>query len=211
MLPRQLLGALCPMRRARARNCDRWRAFAVHGRGPRGHDDLVRSRLFFHIIWTTRGRQPLLNSPAARFLDRYLRAVARQERSQVIALGMVRTHVHVLIETHPTTSLPRLVQRFKGGSSVLLNREGHIGGGRTIRWAKGYAIHTVGPRGLSTARAYVLDQGSRHPGERIAETTEAARPVALVRQSAPSGRLSGLLEAPLPTPDTPLPTLDTRS
>jgi REP element-mobilizing transposase RayT len=157
----------------------------------------MRSRLFFHLIWTTRGRRPLLNASAAGFLERYLRAVARQERSHVIALGMVTTHVHVLIETHPTTSIPRLVQRFKGGSSTLINREGHTGQNRTIRWDKGYAIHTVGPQSLSAARAYVLNQGSRHPAERIGELAAATSLVALARQAGPSGRLSGVLETGL--------------
>jgi len=154
----------------------------------------MRSRLFYHIIWTTRGRQPALGDGAARFLDRYLRAVARQERSRVIALGIVATHVHVLVETHPTTPLPRLVQRFKGGSSVLINREGHAGNGRVVRWAKGYTIHTVGPRGLEPARAYVLGQESRHPAERIVGEIVGRVPVALARQTVPSGRLSGVLE-----------------
>ncbi len=85
----------------------------------------------------------------------------------MIALGVVTTHVHVLVETHQTTSLPRLVQPFKGGSSVLINREGHVGGAQTVRWAKGYAIHSVGTRGLRAARAYVLGQAERHPDERI--------------------------------------------
>ena len=93
----------------------------------------MRSRLFYHLVWTTRGRQSMLDAPSARFLDRYLRAVARQERVRVLAVGAVTTHVHVLFEAHPTTSLPRLIQRFKGGSSVLINRERHIGGGRVLR------------------------------------------------------------------------------
>jgi REP element-mobilizing transposase RayT len=82
----------------------------------------VRSRLFYHIIWTTRGRQTRADAPAARFLQRFIPSVARRERSRVLAIGIVATHVHVLVETHQTTSLPRLVQRFKGGSSVLINR-----------------------------------------------------------------------------------------
>jgi REP-associated tyrosine transposase len=127
----------------------------------------MRSRLFYHLVWTTRDRSPLLDQAAGRFLERYLRAVARQEHARILALGLVRTHVHVLFEARTTTALPRLVQRFKGGSSALINREGHTDGPRPIRWAKGYAIHTVGTRGLRAARAYVENQGEHHPSERI--------------------------------------------
>jgi REP element-mobilizing transposase RayT len=86
---------------------------------------------------------------------------------------MVRTHVHVLFEARTTTSLPRLVQRFKGGSSALINREGHTEGPTPIRWAKGYAIHTVGTRGLRAARAYVERQDEHHPAERIEASVPA--------------------------------------
>jgi len=127
----------------------------------------MRSRLFYHIVWTTRGRQPVLDRPAAEFLARYLRAVARQERSRILSLGIVSTHVHVLVTAETMTVLPRLVQRFKGGSSVLINREGHTSRNVPVRWEKGYAIHTVGWRGLAAARAYIESQATRHPHERI--------------------------------------------
>jgi REP element-mobilizing transposase RayT len=35
----------------------------------------------------------------------------------VLSLGIVRTHVHLLVRLHPTTSIPRPVQRLKGGSA----------------------------------------------------------------------------------------------
>jgi REP element-mobilizing transposase RayT len=127
----------------------------------------MRSRLLYHIVWTTRNRHPLLDRPAAEFLNRYLRAVARQERSHVLAVGIVSTHVHVLLAAETVTVLPRLVQRFKGGSSVLINREGHTNRNVPVRWEKGYSIHTVGWRGLEAARAYVEAQATHHPDERI--------------------------------------------
>lgn len=128
----------------------------------------MRSRLLYHIVWTTRDRAPVLDRATATFLERYLRAIARQERARVVALGIVRTHVHILLVGEPVTDIPRLLQRFKGGSSVLINREGHREHGREIRWERGYAIHTVGWKGFRAARDYVERQGERHPEERIA-------------------------------------------
>ncbi|MEX0691100.1 MAG: IS200/IS605 family transposase [Gemmatimonadales bacterium] len=127
----------------------------------------MHSRIIYHIVWTTRDRRPVLDRVSSAFLYRYLRAVATQERSRIVALGIVQTHVHVLITAETVTDLPRLVQRFKGGSSVLINREGHTASGGEVRWAKGYAIHTVGWRGLDVACAYVESQAERHPDERI--------------------------------------------
>ena len=98
------------------------------------------------------------------------------------ALGMVQTHVHLLLQLHPTTSIPRLMQRLKGGSSVLANREGHAGQ-RPLRWSRGYNIVSISPRALDAVRAYVLDQARHHPGEAIVGWSAAES-----SQSAPFGR-----------------------
>ena len=45
----------------------------------------MRDRLFVHIVWTTRGREPAIDAAVARFLTRFLPAVARQERAGVCA------------------------------------------------------------------------------------------------------------------------------
>ena len=127
----------------------------------------MRDRVYVHVVWTTRERQPLVDLAVARFLGRYLSAVANQERVGVHALGLVQTHVHLLLQLHPTTNISRLLQRLKGGSSVLSNREGHSAVSRPLRWAKGYNIESVSPRGLSAARAYVLGQSRQHPKEAI--------------------------------------------
>ena len=76
-------------------------------------------RLYCHIVWTTREREPLIDSGLARFLTRYLRTIARQERAHILEIGMVATHVHLLMRIDQGTSLPRLLQRLKGGSFYL--------------------------------------------------------------------------------------------
>ena len=126
----------------------------------------MRDRLYVHIVWTTRGREPTIDAAVARFLSRFLSVVARQERAGLHAMGMVRTHVHLLLQLHPTTNISRLLQRLKGGSSVLANREGHAAA-RPLRWARGYNIESVSPRALEAARAYVLQQPAHHPREAI--------------------------------------------
>ena len=125
----------------------------------------MRHRLYAHLIWTTRDRAPLIDARVARFLDRFLRVVARQERAIVLELGLVRSHLHLLIRYHPLTNLPRLLQRLKGASANVASREHHAS--VPLRWARGYTIESVSRRALSDARGYVRDQAKRHPGDRI--------------------------------------------
>ena len=74
----------------------------------------------------------------------FLESVLVQERAQLLAIGMVQTHVHTLIRAHPSTMLPRVLQR-----------------------AKGYSAQSVSWRALDPVREYVLNQERRHPHEAI--------------------------------------------
>jgi len=128
---------------------------------------VVRHRIFCHIVWRTRGNAEVIDAGLARFLCRFLRAVARRERARVLEIGLVADHVHMLVRLHPLTGVSRLMQRCKGGSSYLAGRERTAAPGGTLRWAKGYSIESVSPRALSSARAYIRQQPSRHPDRAI--------------------------------------------
>src|SRR5205809_7855841 len=111
-------------------------------------------RLYYHIVWATRERAHLIDAGLAQFLCRFLRGVARQERAHILEIGMVSTHVHLLVRAHPTTDLSRLLQRLKGGSSAVAHKEHRA----PLRWAKGYAIDTVSRRALPVVREYLRGQ-----------------------------------------------------
>src|SRR5437660_668164 len=44
-------------------------------------------RIYCHIVWTTRDRQPLIDAGLARFLCGFLRAVATQENARILEIG----------------------------------------------------------------------------------------------------------------------------
>ena len=123
-------------------------------------------RLYFHIVWTTRLREATIDARVASFLENYVESILVQERAQLLAIGMVQTHVHMLIRAHPSTMLPRLLQRAKGGSAMAATRLA-LGGADGLRWAKGYSAQTVSWRALGAVREYVLNQERRHPHEAI--------------------------------------------
>ena len=109
-------------------------------------------RLYYHLVWTTLERQALIDPSVAAFLCRFLRTVATQERVRILEIGLVRTHAHLLIAAPLRVDWSRLVQRLKGASALLANRDGVASPAAPLRWAKGYSIHTVSPSGLDAAR-----------------------------------------------------------
>ena len=124
------------------------------------------SRLYLHIVWTTWRREPRITAPLADFLCRFIPAVSAQEGATVLQIGMVSTHLHLLVEIKATTSIPRLLQRLKGGSSVIAAREGVIATA-ALKWAKGYSVHSVGKRQIGPVREYIKEQAKKHPDEAI--------------------------------------------
>ena len=125
-------------------------------------------RLYFHIVWTTRDREPLISAEVATFLCSFLRAIAVQERVRILEIGMVTTHVHILARTNPMTDLSRLLQRLKGSSAAVANKERHAPQNAPLRWAKGYSLHTIGSRQVIAVRDYLRKQSAHHPQHAIA-------------------------------------------
>ena len=124
-------------------------------------------RLYYHLVWTTRLREPLLDATAAKFLCRYVRKVASHHRVRILLVGAVRTHVHILLTASPQTAFSSFIGEAKGGSSTTWNKDYSITAGWSLRWAPGYGLSTVGRRQLAAVREYLRAQASHHPGEEI--------------------------------------------
>lgn len=123
-------------------------------------------RLYYHVVWGTNDREPLITKEVAEFLCRFVRSIAIQERSRVLEVGIVSDHVHILMTLHPMTNWPRFIQRLKGGSSMLINREG-LSSEKPLKWAKGYSVQTVSPCNVEKVRSYLKKQPEHHPGRVI--------------------------------------------
>ena len=126
----------------------------------------MHHQLLVHIVWTTRDREAAIDHGRAAYLSEHLPIIARQERARILELGLVTTHLHMLVRLHPTTEIPRMLQRMKGGTAHGMN-ENSTAGQRPLRWAKGYSVVSVSPRAAPQVAAYIRDQHTRHPREAI--------------------------------------------
>lgn len=96
----------------------------------------------------------------------------------MLAVGIVRDHVHMLIELPATFNVPRLVQGLKGASARIANRD-RITGHESLRWAQDYDLRSVGPRQLGAVAGYVRTQANHYAGRQRTGSASAAdaRPV----------------------------------
>ena len=108
----------------------------------------------------------MIDALIARYLSDALPAIALSERSRTIEIGIVATHVHMLVRGHPATNLPRLMQMLKGSTSHAVSR-GRIGVAAALRWDRGYHITSVSERAIDRVAEYVATQSQHHPTEAI--------------------------------------------
>lgn len=116
--------------------------------------------LLLLISWRTSPAVRLLDQASARDVAQLLPIIGRQDRVWVLETAIVPTHAHTVLRIRHNTDLARVVQRLKGVSSRLLNRDARLP--RRIGWAKGYDARSVGRRNLPEVRAYFDRQAERH-------------------------------------------------
>ena len=110
----------------------------------------------------------MIDAPTRKFLVEFFRRTASRERTQVVELAILSTHVHVIVQTPPRFDLGRLAQLMKGGSSYAVSRlPGNVTG---LRWTREYSATTVSPRALARAVEYLKSQAGRHPEESVGAT-----------------------------------------
>ncbi|MSR07008.1 MAG: IS200/IS605 family transposase [Gemmatimonadetes bacterium] len=116
------------------------------------------------ITWTTRERAPLITARVADYLREALPKLARRYGAEVLEMGIVNDHVHVLARLPARFDVPRLAQGLKGATARVANRDGTAKKGESLYWASGYDLRAVGVHSLKAAKAYLMTQRARHPG-----------------------------------------------
>ncbi len=79
---------------------------------------------------------------------------------EILALGGVEDHVHILVRLPGTVAVASLVKQLKGASSHLMNHAVENPAG--FRWRSGYGAFSVSRRVLPQVRDYILRQEEHH-------------------------------------------------
>jgi putative transposase len=131
-------------------------------------------RLFYHVIWTTRDRLPLLTPEIERDVYRLLTAARQELGSRVYCVNGVADHVHVVATIPPKIAVADWVKRLKGSSSRAIGR---LAAGQDLYWQPGYGAVSFGQRNLSTVIGYVERQKEHHRNKRLIAFLESAADV----------------------------------
>ncbi|HEX7408429.1 MAG TPA: IS200/IS605 family transposase [Candidatus Binatia bacterium] len=130
-------------------------------------------KLYYHLVWATFERLPLITPEREAILRTTLYVKAKELRLVLHGLGNVADHIHVVASIPPVLSVAACVKRLKGASSRAVSLQASAG--QVFRWQEGYGALSFGERSLETVAAYVHNQ-PRHHRERstlaLYETTD---------------------------------------
>ena len=109
-------------------------------------------RLFYHLIWATKDRAPLLDEAAVAAVEQSIRDTCEEPKVRLIAIGFMPDHVHLVASIPPRLAIADFVGRLKGASSYAANgipREARFS------WQAEYGILSFGEKALPTVIDYV--------------------------------------------------------
>jgi REP element-mobilizing transposase RayT len=117
-------------------------------------------RTYYHLVWATKERAPLIRPNIETSLYNYLLKKAAEHGVRVYALNGWTDHLHMVASIPPRISIADVVKGLKGASSHYVNQDIMLPD--HFAWQRGYGVFTLGESQRATAEAYVARQKEHH-------------------------------------------------
>jgi putative transposase len=118
------------------------------------------SRCYYHVVWATRNRQPIISAPVEKVILEAVRDQCLSKGFELLAINGTDDHVHVALTIPPSYSVADAVARLKGVSSRRVNAA--FPDAIRFEWQKGYGVHTFGERAMPQLLNYIANQKKHH-------------------------------------------------
>jgi len=117
-------------------------------------------QLFYHLIWATKRREPLMTPAVAPEIYGFLRSKAIGLGATVFAVNGVADHVHMVVAIPPRLAVATFIGQVKGVASAKVNKAGLIG--TPFYWQEEYGVFSFDAKRLPNFIAYVERQQQHH-------------------------------------------------
>jgi putative transposase len=128
------------------------------------------TQVFVHAIWATWDRVPLLSGELKAAVYACIQAECTALSAEVLAIGGVEDHVHLLVRMPTTLSVASLVKQVKGVSSHLVTHKLVYEDG--FRWQGAYSAFSVSTSDVPRIRDYILRQEQHHQDQTLQDDLE---------------------------------------
>jgi len=118
------------------------------------------TRLYVHLIFSTKNREPLLDETIRPRAHAYLATAIRDLGSPWVVVGGIADHVHVLFDMGKMVAPVKFVEHVKRESSKFVKTLGTQY--KRFYWQRGYGMFSVSPKDRDEAEHYVRKQEEHH-------------------------------------------------
>ena len=113
----------------------------------------------YHVVFCPKYRRPVLVDGVDDRLKKLIKETCNQLNVEIIEMGIMPDHVHLLLEVDPQYGIHKAVKRIKGYSSRVLRQEfSWLKSRIPTLWTNSYFVSTVGGAPLSVIKQYIEDQ-----------------------------------------------------
>jgi REP element-mobilizing transposase RayT len=117
-------------------------------------------RTYYHLIWSTKNREPLITPQIEPRVYAYIVNKAAELEVFVFEINGCPDHIHLVATIPPKHSVAEVVKHLKGASSYDINQQHMMES--PFAWQRGYGVLTLGSRQRAEAEAYVRAQKQHH-------------------------------------------------
>lgn len=117
-------------------------------------------QLFYHLVWSTKDRQPLLTPKVEPVIHDFLRAKAIGLGGTMFALNGIEDHVHLVVSIPPKIAVSRFIGQIKAVASTKFNKSQPDD--PPFFWQNEYGAFSFDAKRLPNFIAYVERQKEHH-------------------------------------------------
>ena len=118
------------------------------------------SKVIVHVIFSTKNREAWLDLGVRPRMHAYLATICRDLGAELVRVGGVADHVHIIMTLPRTVSQASMIEQIKKTSSKWIKaRDARY---RGFFWQRGYGAFSVSPSQLAAVLKYVDAQKQHH-------------------------------------------------
>ena len=118
------------------------------------------TNLLYHIIFSTKDRQPLITDLYEPRLYDYIGGIIREVGGTSLGINGIEDHVHVVTKLRPDKALSDVLRVLKCNASGWMHDV--FPSLAEFSWQRGYAAFTVSQSNVEEVRRYVAGQKDHH-------------------------------------------------
>lgn len=117
-------------------------------------------QIYYHVVFTTRRRRPVLLSAGRERLFRFIWGIIRNRDCHLYQINGMEDHIHIFTALHPKICLANLMRDIKAGSSKWIREENLFPDFEA--WQDGYGAFTHSHGDKNRLIEYVKNQQEHH-------------------------------------------------